>query len=238
MRVSDIVVLKEDNSSNLVTVNSELNPILWKDGKLDAQVVEKLKEIAKAFVDFIGIPLNVVDYTITGSNANYTWNNYSDLDLHIIIKETPSTEQRELFTAKKALWADKHTITIKKIPVECYIQGQDEPHFSTGVYSIKQGDWIVHPKKVKPHIDDISVQSKKDAIVKAIEKALSENDLDALISVKEKIVKMRKAGLERAGEWSAENLAFKTLRNLGLIDMLSDKIRELEDQSLSLETLK
>ena len=46
---------------------------------------------------------------------------------------------------------------------------------------------------------------------------------------------MRQAGLERAGEWSVENLVFKILRNLGLIDEITDKIRELEDQELSLE---
>ena len=46
---------------------------------------------------------------------------------------------------------------------------------------------------------------------------------------------MRQSGLERAGEWSVENLAFKILRNLGLIDELADRIRELEDKNLSLE---
>jgi hypothetical protein len=56
-----------------------------------------------------------------------------------------------------------------------------------------------------------------------------------LRAVKEKITKMRKAGLERAGEWSVENLVFKILRNLGLIDQITEKIRELEDSELSLE---
>ena len=60
-------------------------------------------------------------------------------------------------------------------------------------------------------------------------------DLEQLRSVKERITKMRKSGLERAGEWSVENLVFKILRNLGLIDEITDKIRELEDQELSLE---
>jgi hypothetical protein len=32
-----------------------------------------------------------------------------------------------------------------------------------------------------------------------------------------------------------ENLVFKILRNLGIIDQLTEKIRELEDQELSLE---
>jgi hypothetical protein len=46
---------------------------------------------------------------------------------------------------------------------------------------------------------------------------------------------MRRAGLDRAGEYSVENVVFKILRNLGLIDQITDKIRELEDQELSLE---
>jgi hypothetical protein len=69
-----------------------------------------------------------------------------------------------------------------------------------------------------------------------IENALLSKDLNKLRAVKDKITNMRKAGLERAGEWSVENLVFKILRNLGLIDEIADKIRELEDQELSLET--
>jgi hypothetical protein len=64
---------------------------------------------------------------------------------------------------------------------------------------------------------------------------LKSQDLDKIRAVKEKITKMRQSGLERAGEWSVENLAFKILRNLGLIDELADRIRELEDKNLSLE---
>jgi hypothetical protein len=68
-----------------------------------------------------------------------------------------------------------------------------------------------------------------------LETAMLSKDLEKLRAVKEKITKMRKAGLERAGEWSVENLVFKILRNLGMIDQLTEKIRELEDQELSLE---
>jgi len=41
--------------------------------------------------------------------------------------------------------------------------------------------------------------------------------------------------LEKAGEWSTENIVFKILRNLGIIDKLTQQIRELEDEELSLE---
>jgi hypothetical protein len=228
--------LRELNeSADIVTVNRRLNPKIWNDDALDIEVAAKLEDIAEAFREFIGIDLNVVDYTITGSNANYTWTEYSDLDLHIIVKGAPGEAARELFNAKKALWAEQHTITIKGLPVECYVQGEDEPHHSTGVYSITKGQWLVEPKKVKPTLDDAAIEAKKDAVLSQIEQALLSKDLDKLRTVKDKITQMRKAGLERAGEWSVENLVFKILRNLGLIDQIAEKIRELEDAELSLE---
>ena len=221
--------------ADIITVNRHLNPRLWNDGKMDLQVIDKLKEIAGAFEEFIGIDLNVVDVTVTGSNANYTWTEHSDLDLHLIVKGLPGEGARELFNAKKALWSEQHNITIKGLPVECYVQGQDEKHHSTGVYSIINQEWLVKPKKIKPTVDDAAVELKKDSMIHDIESALLSKDLNNLRAVKEKISKMRKAGLERAGEWSVENLVFKVLRNLGLIDEISEKIQELEDQELSLE---
>jgi hypothetical protein len=229
------VKLREFTESSIVTVNRRLNPKIWQDSELAPEVADKLKQIARAFEEFIGVDIKVIDYTITGSNANYTWTAYSDLDLHLIVPGTPSDEERELFSAKKALWSEQHTITIKGLPVECYVQGEDEPHHSTGVYSIVQNQWLVEPKKIKPEVDDSAVEAKKDGVMRAIEQALLSKDLAQLRTVKDKITQMRKSGLERAGEWSVENLLFTTLRHLGLIDQITDKIRELEDQELSLE---
>lgn len=227
--------LRELTESSLVTVNRRLNPKIWQDDNLDPQVVDKLRDIAQAFEEFVGIDLDVVDYTLTGSNANYTWTEYSDLDLHIIVSGSPSDEQRELFNAKKALWSEQHDITIKGLPVECYIQGEKEEHHSTGVYSLVKNQWLVEPKKIKPKVDDASVEAKKDGIMREIEQAMLSKELAKLRTVKDKVTKMRKAGLARTGEWSVENLVFKILRNLGVIDAVAEKIRELEDSELSLE---
>ena len=221
-------------ASELITVNKHLNPKIWDQGELKPEITNKLKQIAEAFLDFVGVELDVKDLTVTGSNANYTWTAYSDLDLHIIVPGIPTEQERELYTAKKNLWSEQHDIKIKSMPVEVYIQGEDEQHHSTGVYSITKQDWLTVPKKTKPKIDDRAVSAKYQEIAWGIGEALDSNNLEKLQRVKDKVTQMRKSGLSRAGEWSVENLVFKQLRNVGLIDKMSDRIRRLQDQELSL----
>ena len=232
MRIKDLLFEQAD----FVTVNRRLNPKLWENDSLKPEIKKQLVKIAEVFEEFIGIDLEVIDYTITGSNANYMWTEYSDLDLHIIVKGMPDEKERELYNAKKALWAEEHNITVKGLPVECYVQGSEEEHHSTGVYSILADQWLEKPKKVKPKIDDAAVKAKKNSLHHDIETALLSKDITKLRAVKQKITQMRKAGLEKAGEWSTENLVFKILRNLGMIDKLTQEIRDLEDEELSLET--
>ena len=146
-----------------------------------------------------------------------------------------SDEQRELFTAKKALWSEQHPITVKGLPVECYVQGLDEPHHSTGVFSVGRNKWTDQPRKVKPSVDDASVVKKREALLHDASAALLNPDIDQLRKIKERITTMRRAGLERGGEWSTENIVFKDLRNLGTIDQITQKIRDMENEELSLE---
>jgi hypothetical protein len=202
---------------------------------LKPEVAEALKKIAAHWEEFIGVPVDAVDLTITGSNANYTWTSQSDLDLHVIVKGEPTEEQRELYNAKKDLWTTQHDVTVKGLPVEVYVQGLAEPHHSTGVYSLAKNKWLVEPKKVKPEVDDSAVQAKLQDLQSLVQRALTSKDLNQVNAVKKRVTQMRKAGLERAGEWSVENLVFKQLRNQGLIDSLTQHIRDLEDSELSID---
>ena len=219
-----------------VDLKRTLNPALWDGEELNADVRNVMLKIAQAFIKHVGVDLDVQDITLTGSNANYTWNDFSDCDLHIVVPGVASEEERELYSAKKDLWTANRDIKVKGVPVECYVQGAQEPHHSTGVYSVLKDTWVDRPRRIRPRVNDSAIEAKMDDAVRIIRRAILTRDLDTINTVKTRIRDMRSAGLERAGEWSTENQVFKRLRNLGMIDRMAELARELEDRELSLET--
>ena len=222
-----------------VEFHDKLNPAFWENMEIKTTVQVKLLTIAKKFIEFLKVPnLNLKDIWFMGSNAAYVYTNFSDIDLHIIVDD-PDDHLKELYDAKKRLWNEQHNITIKGYDVELYVQDIKEPNASMGIYSLLKNKWLTKPQKVKANIDDVSVQQKFKHIAKMINHGIKKHDKDYLDKVATEIKDMRKAGLQRAGEFSAENLAFKELRNGGYLEKLSNARQELEDAELSLdETLK
>lgn len=218
-----------------VLTHDQLNPLLWKDNKLREEVADKLREIADAFINFVNFKgMKVTDIIITGSNASYAYVDGSDLDLHIVVKGSPTDGERELYDAKKGLWNKLHNITIRKMPVELYVQGEEDEHVSSGIYSINDDKWVVLPIKGEPNVNHISVKHKVNHYKRLIKEALESNDVSFCKKLKEKIKKMRRKGLSEKGEWSIENITFKTLRLDGFIGDLLTHIEKLQDQDLSL----
>jgi len=225
--------------------HNELNPQLWENGKLKPEIKDKLLEIAQAFLDTIDIEVDVEDITLTGSLANFNYTKYSDFDLHIITDFTEYKVETELlkdyFNAKKTVWNTTRDITIKGYDVEVYIQDINEPHHSTGVYSLKNDDWLKKPNatKEKAEIDLSLVDKKKQAMLDMINFALSDEcDVECAEKAKEKFMELRKAGLDKGGEFSPENLAFKKLRRSGDVERLVQGILAKKDKKLSLDSVQ
>ena len=222
--------------------HSRLSGKLWdNDMKMKKDARKRLLLIADAFVDYIGVNLDVLDVTITGSYANYNYTPYSDIDLHIIVDYDDLSKvedlSKEFFHAKKSFWNDRHEIKFKGVEVELYAQNNDEPHSSSGVYSIEDDKWLVKPKKFKDEVDIDSVKSKYkkiklevDESIKEAKEKESEAPLDRILK---KIRKMRKAGLEKSGELSDENLVYKVLRAKGYLQKLFDLKYKLFDDNLT-----
>jgi hypothetical protein len=223
-----------------VIFHDTLNPRLWKNNQLKPIIRFKLLQIAKHFIDFIDIPkLNLKDITISGSNAAYTYTKHSDLDLHLIVavSQEQSIYLKSLFDAKKNQYNFNHDIKVKGIDVEVYVQDSEQVHHSAGIYSVLDDRWISEPKSERANINDDDVQDKVNNYTDKIQQALQSKDIDQAQAIKDEIARIRKAGLDRAGEFSVENLAFKVLRARGLIDKLRQHIYNLEDEELSLKSL-
>jgi len=215
-----------------VPYNETLNPLLWDDDHLDTEVRYKLLLIAQNFAQFLNVKqLNLTDITISGSNASFGYTEFSDIDLHLVVKMNP--DLAELYTAKKNNYNFTHDIKIKDIPVELYVQDKDQPHVSAGVYSILNDKWLSKPKYSAPVVSEAEVKSKARNYSGRINKALKSDNLDDVIETMEDIRRLRKAGLAETGEYSVENLAFKLLRARGQIDKLQKHINKLESKRLS-----
>ena len=139
-------------------------------------------------------------------------------------------------------WNKLHDIKVKGHEVELYVQDSEEPHVSTGVYSLLHDKWIVKPNRVKPAIDKATAKKKAANLEREVDKVAAilydgdhEQALEVATRLKEKIKTMRQGGLERAGIFSPENLAFKMLRRSGAIEKLFETLTAAYDISLSLD---
>ena len=229
----------EPSAKLTLQYHDSLNPEIWEDGKLKSAIKDKLLQIAEAFLESIELDVDVEDITFTGSLANFNYTQYSDIDLHVLTDYNDYNQDKEVikdyFKAKKTVWNSNHEIKIKGHDVECYVQDVNEPHYSTGVYSIKTDTWLVEPKKEKP-VDEKEVLGKVEHMLNLINHALSDEcDVECAERVKEKVLKMRQVGLEDKGEFSPENLAFKELRRRGVIDKLVTGVVQKNDAELSLK---
>jgi predicted nucleotidyltransferase len=230
---------QEDVVDTAVQFHKELNPKLWSGMVMKPLIRYKLLQIAKDFIKFIDVPdINLVDITISGSNAAFSYTPQSDIDLHLVV-DIPEEKEfiyKPLYDAKKNQYNFNHDIKIKGIDVEVYVQDSDDKHHSLGIYSVLKDKWVKKPIMGTVKIDDTDVEDKVNNYLNKIMQALMSTDLAIAQSVKEELVKLRKSGLERNGEFSVENVAFKVLRAKGFIEQLRQHIYKLKDKTLSLET--
>ena len=245
--VNDIID-KESIDLSSFEVRSTLNPKIFdKTQHMYEDVRRRLLMIADDFFETLDVAwVDIDDIILTGSLANFNWSKFSDVDLHILVdfKDVDDNVDlvKEYFNSKKNLWNEKHDITIKGYDVELYMQDTEEPHVSSGVYSIMWDGWLVKPDATKKTIDSKKVSQKVNNIVDAIHDIYymyKSEEYDKTIrmikNIKEKIKKMRQTGLDREGEYSFENIAFKVLRRALYLDKLSEIENSAYDKSLTLD---
>lgn len=230
-------------------IRETLNPKVWenpddpKKSVMKPKVRKALLKISEEFIDYLGDDIFVDDIVLTGSLSNYNWSEYSDFDLHVLIDlqqyEKDAEIYKELFDLKKFIFNERHNIKIYGYDVELYAQDTEETHTSSGVYSVMNDEWIKTPEKMKFTIDKKVLEDKIkcwiDKIDKSVETETSEDNVEVLENLRKKLKEYRKAGLDKEGELSYENLVFKFLRRSGHIQKLFDSTHKAVDKQLSVE---
>lgn len=227
------------------TQNKMLNKVLWDNNSLKQDVLQGMNKIADSFIDFLKIDKkSIVDVIFTGSNCGYTYHVGSDIDIHILIDfemicdSCKGMSIQDCFKAKKTLWNEQHDIKIKNYTVELYAGDKDDDiPTGAGVFSIRKNKWIQKPERIQISLDNNLVYKKAKDIEDRIDNLINSksNNLDSLNKIKDKIKDMRKAGLEKAGEYAIENLAFKQIRDDGYLEKFMDYINNIEDMQLTIE---
>lgn len=231
---------------NSFKLKDNLNPNIWEDFKLNPKVKRQLNKIAKEFIKELNLPqgYKIDDIIFTGSLANYNWSKFSDIDLHIVLdyKQFDGEPQmiEDYFYAQKTLWNETHDIKVFEYPVELYAQDSNAELVATAVYSITKDKWLKKPIKENFVADKESIKNKALKFInklKDIRDDYKKNNLQAVVDkvtkIKDNIKNMRKAGLEGGGEYSQENLVFKTLRRTPFMDLLDSFKAKAFDKLMS-----
>jgi hypothetical protein len=239
MNIND---LAKFNLSDAIMLHDELNPLLFDDTKLDPQVRSQLLVIAQDFIDHLGVKdIEVEDIIIAGSNAAYSYTYHSDIDLHIIVDLSRLENDdvyRELFTAKKNIYNDNHDILIHGAEVELYVESTVEPVKSLGVYSVLKDKWLKFPSRVVRNVSEEIAARKFEKLMFLSAMALHSQDIDLIETLLSTLKRYRQAGLDKAGEFSVENLAYKALRSQGVVHKLYKLRDRLHSHSLSLKEVE
>lgn len=220
-----------------IGIHKTLNPILWRNKEVRPEIKKALLRIAREFYRYLKVKSPVQDILITGSQTNYNYSDFSDIDLHLVFDfNSISCDEpiEELFDTKRKLWREKHNIDIFGINVEVYVEDISQPSVSSA-YSILTDKWVRDPDNP---ISSYNVKKVKHLVYlwgNLIESVIDSGSLRICKDVQTLLAKYRKLGLKKYGEFGPQNLAYKSLRNMGLIQKLSDKIVTLEDEFLSLD---
>jgi mRNA-degrading endonuclease YafQ of YafQ-DinJ toxin-antitoxin module len=241
-------------------IQESLHPKFWiVEDTLHPQISKRLIEIAQDFLEGLDVEFELKDMRFTGSLASFNWSSFSDIDLHLIVDFDTIDEDtdfvRDYFGAKIFVWNNRHNITIHDFEVEIYVENEGDPHKALGLYSIMNNEWIKKPIREEADIDWQEVEKKANSLMNQIDRIsqlLADKKYKEVEAnghrLKEKIRRFRRTGLDKAGVYSAENIAFKVLRRNGYLSRLAavkttayDKLMSVENEGIKInmqETVK
>ena len=243
--------LEEKDMNEAIEKHDTLNPKLFDDMKLKPEIRQKAQDVVNEFLRILAedeVRLEVRDVILTGSNASYNYTENSDVDLHILAKtkdlNDPDKLYPKIYNCYRRLFEGKFDISFYGIPVEVYVEVEDNPVVSNGIYSVMFDQWVKEPthdyvKEVdQKEIDAAATPwiERAEKVIKTVDDNLPDGE-EEINKYLEDIYAMRQKGIydTEDSEFSTENLVFKEVRNAGLLDKLKELKNIVIGKKLSLE---
>lgn len=210
---------------------------------LRKDVAAKLSEIVEEYVDDSEIfdIDDIIDAEILGSNANYNYNDTSDIDLHLIVNMSDISNNTEIVqiasNLERSEFNKHYDIEIRDLQVELYVEDVRSGAMSNGIYSLFQNEWIRKPKKetIPDYSNDEEYLRLLDQWTDEANDVLyNEKDSTNVKSFVNRLYNFRRISLMTDGEFAKGNLVFKQLRKSGIIEKLKDLQYKLTSEKLSL----
>lgn len=220
-----------------------LNQQLFDGDNLKPEVRQKMLAVADLWLDFIGIDKDQIDDILfTGGNASFGYNQYSDLDIHILmhVSNLGGNEKfiNDYLYDKKMMFSIKYNIKIKGYPVEMFVQDIGDHLAASAVYSLQNNVWIQKPTNLNLDLThNAEIEEKERYYEDLVNKAIRQDvDIDKMKEIKTQIIALRKTSLSVTGnEYDPNNLLFKELRNRKVLDKIDNYVITKMNQAYSLE---
>lgn len=140
-------IIASKKLTEAIETHDRLNPKLFTHDKLKPVVAKKIQEIVAVFTDSLredNIRFTISDILLVGSNVSYNYTTDSDLDVHILMNtseyDCPDKLYPLLYSAYRSLFNKRMNISFYGIPVEIYVETEDSPLKSNGIYSVLKDD--------------------------------------------------------------------------------------------------
>ena len=239
--VVDIKLLKSLEPSE------NMSEVLWQDMRLREEAEDLLLQVANDFLSSLDLDVPMKDLYIVGSMASLNYSEFSDIDLHIVLDFGDISSDKDLlrkyFYLAKSKWNRTRKVMIGGHDVEIYVEDLNDERLPTATYSVMRKEWINQPSMEWLEIDYQGVTKKvteKMSEVDELESLYEDGEYKEAYEfgtlLRQKIKRFRQAGLDKRGEYSNENLAFKLLRRSGALDRINDYVKSSYAEMVSIKT--
>ena len=128
----------------------DLNPNLWDGKKLRADVVEQIWDAIDPILKEGGVVRKrLTAAMIEGSNLTYYYNKYTDIDIHLFIKDVTEEEEASIDSAIGEFNKEARPLEGTENRLELYLMDEEQLNRISGArYDMINEQWLADPKKI------------------------------------------------------------------------------------------